>query len=62
MQEATKGPRETLVYLPLIVADKSRPDYVATVDVDPSSATYSQARAPCTLTIDALHLMITSIY
>ena len=32
------------MYLPLIVADKSRPDYVGTVDVDPSSSTYSQAR------------------
>ena len=41
-QEATKGPRETLLYLPAIVADKSRPDYLATVDVDPSSGAYGQ--------------------
>ncbi len=41
-QDAMKGPRETLVYLPAIVPDQSRPDYLATVDVDPSSNTYSQ--------------------
>jgi hypothetical protein len=43
-QDATKGPREALVYLPCIVPDQSRPDYLATVDVDPSSDTYSQVR------------------
>ena len=43
-QEASKGPKETLVYVPAIVADKSRPDYLATVDVDPSSPTYSQVQ------------------
>ena len=32
------------MYLPLIVADGSRPDYLATVDVDPASPTYSQAQ------------------
>lgn len=42
MKDATKGPREKLVYLPAIVADGSRPDYLATVDVDPESETYSQ--------------------
>eukprot|EP00884_Botryococcus_braunii_P010065 jgi/Botrbrau1/1905/Bobra.0005s0020.1 len=42
--DATKGPRETIVYLPAIVADGSRPDYLATVDVDPASETYSQVR------------------
>ena len=30
------------MYLPCIVPDKTRPDYLATVDVDPSSPTYSQ--------------------
>ena len=48
-QEASKGPRETLVYVPAIVADKSRPDYLATVDVDPSSPSYSQVRTGCHL-------------
>ena len=43
LQDAMRGPRETLVYLPAIVPDQSRPDYLATVDVDPTSATYSQA-------------------
>jgi len=36
------GPRETLVYVPAISADHSRPDYLTTVDVDPKSPTYSQ--------------------
>ncbi len=44
-QEAVKGPRETLIYLPAIVADGSRPDYLATVDVNPESPTYSKASA-----------------
>jgi hypothetical protein len=30
------------VYIPCIVPDKSRPDYLVTVDVDPKSNTYSQ--------------------
>merc|ERR1711997_1243612 len=30
------------VYLPCIIPDKDRPDYLATVDVDPESPTYSQ--------------------
>ena len=37
------GKREKIVYLPCIVPDKDRPDYLATVDVDPESPTYSQA-------------------
>merc|ERR1711971_1280098 len=36
------GKREKIVYLPCIVPDKDRPDYLATVDVDPESPTYSQ--------------------
>jgi len=36
------GRQEKLVYVPCIVADKSRPDYLATVDTDPTSPTYSQ--------------------
>ena len=36
------GAREKIVYLPCIIPDKDRPDYLATVDVDPDSPTYSQ--------------------
>merc|ERR1711971_594959 len=36
------GKREKIVYLPCIVPDKDRPNYLATVDVDPESPTYSQ--------------------
>jgi len=36
------GSREKLVYLPCIIEDKTRPDYLATVDTDPDSPTYSQ--------------------
>ncbi len=36
------GPREKLLYVPAVVADGSRPDYLTTVDVDPESSTYSQ--------------------
>ena len=36
------GKREKIVYLPCIVPGKDRPDYLATVDVDPESPTYSQ--------------------
>jgi methanethiol oxidase len=42
MQAAAKGPKEVLLYVPAIVPDQSRPDYIATVDVDPSSSTYQQ--------------------
>lgn len=36
------GPREKLLYLPCVVPDHSRPDYVATIDVDPESPTFSK--------------------
>lgn len=40
------GPREHLLYVPCIIPDQqSRPDYLATVDVDPGSETYSQVCA-----------------
>ena len=43
MQDAFRsGSRETLLYVPAVVPDKSRPDYLATVDADPASPTYSQ--------------------
>jgi selenium-binding protein 1 len=38
----TKGPRERLIFVPCIVASEARPDYLATVDVDPASKTYGQ--------------------
>lgn len=52
-----QGPRETVVYLPAIVPDQSRPDYLVTVDVDPASASYSQIihRLPMMHTGDELH-------
>jgi hypothetical protein len=36
------GSREKLLYVPAIVPDRSRPDYLATVDADPESPHYSQ--------------------
>ena len=42
--DAMKGPKETIVYLPCILTNTGvdKPDYLATVDVDPRSATYSK--------------------
>ena len=42
--EAMKSPRETLAFAPAIYVGTGvkRPDYMATIDVDPSSKTYSQ--------------------
>lgn len=39
-----EGPREEIVYLPCIYrnTDTLKPDYLATVDVDPKSSTYCQ--------------------
>lgn len=43
MQDAfTNGAREKLIYVPCIIPDYSRPDYLATVDVDPESASYGK--------------------
>lgn len=42
LQDAMKAPRETVMYLPAIIPDGSRPDYLVTVDVDPASANFSQ--------------------
>jgi hypothetical protein len=36
------GDQEKLLYIPCVVPDKSRSDYLVTVDVDPQSPTYSQ--------------------
>ncbi|REJ89277.1 MAG: selenium-binding protein [Planctomycetota bacterium] len=42
--EAMKSPRETLLYLPCIYTgtNTAKPDYLATVDVDPESPAYGQ--------------------
>lgn len=44
-----EGPREEIVYLPCIYrnTDIVKPDYLATVDVDPKSPTYSQVGTIC---------------
>lgn len=44
--DAMKGPREQIVYLPCIRANTGvdKPDYLATVDVNPRSPTYSKVR------------------
>ena len=36
------GPRETLAYVPAIIPEGDRPDYLCTVDLDPDSPTYSK--------------------
>ncbi|MEW5298769.1 MAG: hypothetical protein WDW36_001852 [Sanguina aurantia] len=57
MDAYRSGAREKLLYLPAVVADKSRPDYLATVDADPDSTTYSQVihRLPMPHNGDELH-------
>lgn len=43
MQDAFQhGAREKLIYVPCIVPNADRPDYLATVDVDPQSASYGK--------------------
>ena len=41
------GPREEIIYLPCIYRNTTvkKPDYLATVDVDPRSTTYSQVKS-----------------
>ena len=52
--DAMKGPREHIVYLPCIRTSPGvdKPDYLATVDVDPRSPTYSKVGR------ESLHLFI----
>uniref|UniRef100_A0A8C7QUZ3 Methanethiol oxidase n=1 Tax=Oncorhynchus mykiss TaxID=8022 RepID=A0A8C7QUZ3_ONCMY len=54
-----KGPREEIVYLPCIYRNTGiqKPDYLATVDVDPKSPTYCQVihRLPMPNLNDELH-------
>lgn len=58
-QEAMRSPRETLAYLPAIYVGTgvNKPDYLATVDLDPNSSTYSQVihRLPMPNVGDELH-------
>ena len=43
LQDAfNSGDRETLLYVPAIIPDQSRPDYLAVIDVDDQSDTYQQ--------------------
>ncbi|XP_053744133.1 methanethiol oxidase [Synchiropus splendidus] len=57
--DAMKGPREEIVYLPCIYrnTDILKPDYLATVDVDPKSSTFCQVihRLPMPNLRDELH-------
>lgn len=57
LDAVARGPREKLLYIPAIVPSKDRPDYLATVDVDPDSSTYGQviARTPVPYNGDELH-------
>ena len=36
------GPCEKLAYVPTIIPEGDRPDYLCTVDLDPDSPTYSK--------------------
>jgi selenium-binding protein 1 len=58
-REAMKGPREKLLYVTALYVGTGidAPDYLATVDVDPASATYSQVihRVPMPTPGDELH-------
>ncbi|XP_068665162.1 selenium-binding protein 1-like [Aristolochia californica] len=57
--EAMSGPREKLIYVTCVYngTGREKPDYLATVDVDPSSPTYSEVihRLPVTHIGDELH-------
>lgn len=57
--DAMKGPREALIYVTCVYngSEKEKPDYLATVDTDPSSPTYSKVihRLPMPHIGDELH-------
>lgn len=57
--EAMKAPRETIAYVPAIYTGTGtdKPDYLATIDIDPKSPTYSTviARLPMPNVGDELH-------
>ena len=60
------GTKEKLLYLPAVLnrgfdgAVSDKPDYLATVDVDPTSSTYSTVihRLPMPIVGDELHHMV----
>ena len=41
-KEAMKAPREKLLFVTCVATDPKKPDYLAVVDADPESKTYSQ--------------------
>jgi len=45
--DAMQGPREQIVYIPCIQIDKSKPDYLATIDIDPESPTFLKVSLFC---------------
>lgn len=55
--DAIKGPKEKILYVPAIPVKEGIPDYLTTIDVDPSSPTYSQVihRLPMPNIGDELH-------
>ncbi|KAK1294705.1 Selenium-binding protein 1 [Acorus calamus] len=57
--EAMSGPRESLIYVTCVYngTGKQKPDYLATVDLDPNSPTYSKVihRLPMPYVNDELH-------
>ncbi len=59
VEDAIRSPRETIAYVPGIYTgtDVDRPDYLATVDVDPTSKTYGRVihRLPMPNVGDELH-------
>ena len=42
--DSMKGPREQIVYIPCIQVDPTKPDYLATIDVNPKSSSYLQVK------------------
>jgi hypothetical protein len=52
------GQRERLAYVPVTSFDHARPDYLATVDVDPESPTHSQARASARACARVVRMMV----
>lgn len=57
LEARSSGEIEKLIYVPCVIHDGSRPDYLATVDVDPSSETFSKVihRLPMPFSGDELH-------
>jgi methanethiol oxidase len=68
LEAYNSGTREKLLYLPAVLNrgfdGADHPDYLATVDVDPDSPTFSQVihRLPMPIVGDELHHMVTQSY